>query len=157
MGAGRPPVEMKGRAFGDLTAIDAEQPSPNGGGLQWRFRCSCGRDDFIADGAAVRRGRYKHCDASVHRQRPPPPPKVYKPGWGPRGRLVHDLTGQRFGFLVALSEAPPSRTGTMWLCECSRCPERRQKVISAGSLKNGTTKSCGCLPRGFQAFRAGEG
>lgn len=55
---------------------------------------------------------------------------------------VFDLRGQRFGKLVVLSFAGISRTRSTWLCVCD-CG--RQKVISAGTLKRGNTRSCGCL------------
>jgi len=34
----------------------------------------------------------------------------------------------------------------MWLCECS-CPEHNQVVVYGYNLKNGHTKSCGCLQK----------
>jgi len=59
-----------------------------------------------------------------------------------------DLTGQVFGRLTVLSRAGHIYgTHTAWLCECS-CPAKTQKVITAQSLRNGRSKSCGCLARG---------
>lgn len=58
-----------------------------------------------------------------------------------------DLTGQRFGKLYVISQAPSHYTPknkpiTMWLC---RCDCGNEKIISGQALKKGMTKSCGCL------------
>lgn len=56
-----------------------------------------------------------------------------------------DLTGKSFGRLVVLKRAlDDKRIGTFWLCQCS-CGNR--KNIRGGDLKNGRTRSCGCLLR----------
>lgn len=54
-----------------------------------------------------------------------------------------DLTGQRFGRLVALrrSENTPNNRVT-WLC---RCDCGTEKIVAAYRLRDDTTKSCGCL------------
>lgn len=64
-----------------------------------------------------------------------------------RGRKVDDLTGTRFGRLVVLerSEDKMYSCGTkeaQWLCICD-CG--KQTIVSRSNLKNGSTKSCGCL------------
>ena len=62
-----------------------------------------------------------------------------------------DLTGQRFGALVALSKADSRKGKTYWLCQCD-CGN--QKEIQTGHLTSGVTTSCGCLksiPRKIQA------
>lgn len=54
-----------------------------------------------------------------------------------------DVTGQRFGRLVALEWAGKGRRGeTLWLCQCD-CGET--KAIALRRLRQGTTASCGCL------------
>ena len=52
-----------------------------------------------------------------------------------------DLTGQRFGSLVALEKAPSQNHHTYWLCQCD-CGN--QKIIQTSHLTSGVTKSCGC-------------
>jgi hypothetical protein len=49
-----------------------------------------------------------------------------------------DITGQRFGRLVAVAYEKPSR----WLCHCD-CG--RETIVQQCSLRNNVTKSCGCL------------
>lgn len=54
-----------------------------------------------------------------------------------------DITGRRFGRLVALARVENASDGRpQWLCLCD-CG--KQKVVRSGSLKQGHTKSCGCL------------
>lgn len=51
-----------------------------------------------------------------------------------------DITGHRFGRLVAVSFVPKQG----WLCHCD-CGHKA--VIQRTNLKNGVTQSCGCLHR----------
>jgi hypothetical protein len=54
-----------------------------------------------------------------------------------------DLTGQKFDRLTVICRASNNRHGcTMWLCKCDCGIE---KIILGNSLRNGRTKSCGCL------------
>ncbi len=52
-----------------------------------------------------------------------------------------DLTGQRFGRLVA-TEAVPTERGRHWRCVCD-CGSLH--VVKTNQLTSGKTKSCGCL------------
>lgn len=62
-------------------------------------------------------------------------------------RRVIDIAGQRFGRLVAIAptemRAPATKT-KMWRCVCD-CGQ--EKLISLAHLRQGRTKSCGCLDR----------
>lgn len=60
------------------------------------------------------------------------------------GRKLIDLTGNRFGRLVVVERGRHGRGYSYWLCQCDCGIE---KEVSASSLKNGNTKSCGCLNR----------
>lgn len=56
-----------------------------------------------------------------------------------------DLTGQRYGKLVVLRPVGKNKFGgSMWLC---RCDCGTEKAVSLNALRNGYTKSCGCLER----------
>ena len=55
-----------------------------------------------------------------------------------------DLTGQRFGRLVAISKASSRSGKTYWLCQCD-CGN--QKEIQTSHLTDGRTLSCGCLQK----------
>ena len=54
-----------------------------------------------------------------------------------------DLTGQRFGKLKAIKDVGKSSDGRrLWLCKCD-CG--REHITTGKLLKDGHTKSCGCL------------
>lgn len=60
-------------------------------------------------------------------------------------RKAEDLTGQRYGRLVAVSRDNTTRQHeTMWdcLCDCGGV-----KSVRRSALKTGHTKSCGCYER----------
>jgi hypothetical protein len=80
------------------------------------------------------------------------------------GRFV-DLTGQHFGRLTVIERAgsyrPHGKYGNhsepLWRCLCD--PERggcgKETFVIAHNLKNGSTKSCGCLGAELAAERLG--
>lgn len=81
---------------------------------------------------------------TVHRK--PQPHGMTRAAAGHRHQ-VRDLTGQRFGRLVALRYAGPSRYakgGAEWECRCD-CGNLAR--VPSTSLTNGRTRSCGCLRR----------
>jgi hypothetical protein len=57
-------------------------------------------------------------------------------------RPFEDITGQTFGRLTVIERQPSPGRRTMWLCRCSCGGEHR---TTAGNLRWGKTKSCGCL------------
>lgn len=56
---------------------------------------------------------------------------------------MKDLTGQRFGRLVAVKALPPATGRRNYRWEC-RCDCGNIHVVAGGSLTSGRTKSCGC-------------
>ncbi len=53
-----------------------------------------------------------------------------------------DLTGQRFGRWLVISQTPyRSSKSVMWLCRCDCGTER---LVNGANLRKGITKSCGC-------------
>lgn len=60
------------------------------------------------------------------------------------GKFI-DITGQRFGRLKVIELVSKNNRGqTRWLCECI-C--KNERIVQGSNLKNGNTKSCGCLPK----------
>ena len=57
-----------------------------------------------------------------------------------------DLTGKRFGRLTVIRKAEDFSNGNhthhKWVCKCD-CG--KEKIVSGESLRNGSSKSCGCL------------
>lgn len=62
-----------------------------------------------------------------------------------------DLTGQRFGRLIAKSPVDVRNGHAFWVCECE-CGN--EIVTSANSLRRGRTQSCGCIRREKAAEQA---
>lgn len=78
-------------------------------------------------------------------------------GWNDVGKFI-DLTGKRFGRLVAISLANKINYRYMWNCECD-CGNK--VIVGRTELRTGDTKSCGCLhleivrkEKGLSAFNA---
>lgn len=63
-----------------------------------------------------------------------------------------DITGQRFGRLVALK--PRRKTIVLWLCQCD-CG--KQRLILPTHLHSGHTRSCNCINREGTSDRNREG
>ena len=61
-----------------------------------------------------------------------------------------DLTGQRFTMLTVIERIKKLNKNTRWLCKCD-CGNFVE--VSGCHLKNGHTKSCGCLRREITASR----
>lgn len=58
-------------------------------------------------------------------------------------KVREDLTGQRFGRLVALRyDHTNKNNNAVWECQCD-CGQKR--LVMTASLKSGNTMSCGCL------------
>ena len=66
------------------------------------------------------------------------------------GKRIHNLTGRKFGYLLAVKEAEPyinvtsCRKERQWHCLCA-CGN--DKIIRQNSLLAGKTRSCGCLAK----------
>jgi hypothetical protein len=58
-----------------------------------------------------------------------------------------DLSGQRFGRLIALSSfQKPNNNRYFWNCKCD-CGET--VIVASHHLRSGATKSCGCIKKEF--------
>ena len=70
------------------------------------------------------------------------------------GRNIVDLTGKVFGLLTVIELDPDREIGKplRWRCRCE-CGSTHFKALG-GSLKHGTTISCGCYRRGDPAINA---
>ena len=54
-----------------------------------------------------------------------------------------DLAGKKFGRWTVIKKGYPSKNGnTRWLCKCDCGTE---KIVFGINLRQGRTKSCGCL------------
>ena len=60
------------------------------------------------------------------------------------GRNVIDITGHRYGRLVAIEERYRIGHRSYWLCQCD-CGNTA--IIAKSDMRHGYTRSCGCLRR----------
>lgn len=117
------PVDIRGQVFGELTAIEPTGRR-QGGRIVWRCRCSCGAEVF-APAKELRSGNTKSC--------------------GHLKKQINDLTGQRFGKLVAEYDTGKRyQHNVVWHC---RCDCGNEVDVMGRSLTSGNTRSCGCLNR----------
>ena len=77
------------------------------------------------------------------------PARVYSPGPAsslrestPTGGRRVDITGDRFGRLVAISYVGYLKKQSWWKC---RCDCGKEKMVSLTLLRRGASQSCGCL------------
>ncbi len=115
--------DLTGERFGKLTVIG---PAEKEGSKRsyWRCKCDCG-NETLAEYSSLINGHTKSCGCA-------------------RGRKSEDISGMRFGRLVAIRPAPDEIqiSKQMWECQCdcgNICLRTKR------NLKSGKTKSCGCL------------
>ena len=114
-----------GFRMGNLTVVSSTSRRKNGYTI-WRCTCDCG-GAIELDTRTLQRGTVQDC------------------GCQPKVKLgQRDVTGQRFGRLVAI-EATQLRNisgATVWRCQCD-CGN--EVLTSLPQLRQGYKKSCGCL------------
>lgn len=67
-----------------------------------------------------------------------------------RNSLTEDLTGKQFGRLTVLGFSHRTSKHSFWKCKCI-CG--KETIVRGSHLKNGETKSCGCLIKDSVAIR----
>lgn len=94
---------------------------------RWKCRCDCGKERDVSD-RGLRYGSSLSCGC-LRKER------AYEAN-------VHDLTGQRFGKLLVISnEKTNGSAGCRWKC---RCDCGKEAVFSGTLLMTGKRSSCGC-------------
>lgn len=114
---------LAGKTFGKLLVISrAENISPH---TAWNCTCSCGGKITVRS-QSLKRGQTKSCGCLR----------------AEFSYVAEDLTGQIFGRLTAVERTGTRSTYAIWRCQCS-CGN--VVVRQSNHLKNGSTKSCGCI------------
>lgn len=116
-------VDLTGQHFGRLIVLG--DPKKGKRGTLWKCQCDCGNICYKVS-ADLTRGCTKSCGclkAELH-------------------STMNDLTGEQFGELTALYTDKVDNWGQrIWHCKCS-CG--KEVDVSAGNLRKGWTRSCGC-------------
>lgn len=111
-------IDLKGKQFGEITVLEKDvELSKEKKRVYWKCQCSCGRIKSVrGDGLK----NIKTC-----------------------GECKKDLTGQRFGRLIALEKGKKDKASHQyWICKCD-CGNIVE--INSDNLRRGLTQSCGCL------------
>lgn len=115
--------DLTGQRFGKLVALKPTDLRKNGQVI-WECRCDCGNTVFKTTLELTRRS-LPSC------------------GCVQQGKRRFDLTGQRFGKLLALRPTGELKWGSeVWEC---RCDCGKLTTVVKGNLISGCTQSCGCL------------
>ena len=120
-------VNILGHVYGRLTVLSEHPVRSASGQIRYFCRCECGVER-VAVGSDLRSGHTKSCGCHSRDQ---------------AKKLCDDLTGSRFGRLIVVSRSGADKLGrAQWLCHC----DCGGSTSSMGfSLRNGNTKSCGCI------------
>ena len=124
--------DLTGQRFGKLTVIDRSE-NDNWGKSRWLCACDCGGRKVV-NSRELNRGDTTSCGCNYF-----------------ESNCANNLVGQRFGLLTVLRRGETQRTAVVWECVCD-CGN--QLSVLAGSLRQGLTKSCGCLRKKIAAERA---
>ena len=120
-------LDLTGKTFGRWTVLSRGDPPVSDKKIMWHCRCICGAERDLPSVSLVH-GWSKSCGCLAEEAR--------------HNRSI-DLTGQKFNRLTVLHRDETSSTAhSKWVCLCD-CGKTCS--VAGGNLKNGHTKSCGCL------------
>lgn len=113
--------DLVGQQFGRLTVVERRGEV---GTTYWTCRCECGGSATVRAGN-LKSGQVKSCGC-LHRDTV----------------TVADMTGKRFGRLVATGRAGSAAGKALWTfqCDCGRVVD-----LPGSRVRAGGAKSCGCL------------
>lgn len=119
-----------GNCYGKLTVIEYAGKNKDHRTL-WKCKCACG-NECVVSGKNLRNGNTKSCGCI----------KLYE-------RDCIDMLGMKFGKLLVIEKIDERKYSgknntpcIQWRCKCD-CG--RETIVTGKCLRNGSTKSCGCL------------
>ena len=115
--------DLTNQCFGRLTAMEPIRKEKRKGYI-WKCKCSCGGNKEVP-ASYLLNGHTKSCGCI----------KL-------ENKKKQDISGKRWGRLVAVQFMYVENTKSYWLFQCD-CGN--QKVIAASDVKHSGTRSCGCL------------
>ena len=117
-------IDLIGKTFGKLTIIERDH-TDNGGKIYYKCKCECGNEIIVFKKRLISKEK-QDCGCSTINY-----------------NNIKDITGQRYGKLVALYPTGTNERRAMkWMfqCDCGKTKE-----IEGNSVTRGNTLSCGCL------------
>jgi hypothetical protein len=132
-------VDLTGQKFGKLTVLGRDMVTPlktQPANPKWKCLCDCGK--VVLRSAAITKCKASSCGCGFSGEKP---------------YLVRDLSGIRFGSLVA-KHFRMENNKTKWFCVCD-CGSSKWVAMTALVHCGGKTKtrSCGCLARNLASKR----
>lgn len=122
-----------GRRYGRLVVVGLSERTNKRRMAYWVCQCDCGNIK-IARGVDLRSGGTKSCGCLREENG--------KRLGSHKTHAHYDMVGERYGMLTVLWKGGTSTTGTKWVCKCD-CGNYVE--VRGNSLRNGNTKSCGCM------------
>ena len=128
-------IDLTGQDFGYWHVLYRAQ-NDKGGKARWHCRCTaCGTEKDV-QGTHLRAGKSTNCGCIRMKKM--------------QAAITKDETGKTYGFLKVIRKATEEekprtdRAGVYWVCNCTNCG-RENVIIFGDYLRNGDTKSCGCI------------
>ena len=125
-------IDLTGLKFNYLTVIERIYDKTDKKTVKWKCLCECG-NECIVRGSNLKNGHTKSCGCYIS--------TINKINAKKR---QDDLTDKIFGSLQVLCKAKNKNGNTYWKCKC-KCGNEIE--VLSYNLKNGNTKSCGCLQK----------
>lgn len=119
-------IELKGKRYGRLTVI--KYLYSKSGAAYWLCKCDC-ENETTATTYILNRGSKQSCGC-------------LRKEISSKPKLIINLIGQTFNRLTVIEKAERTNNPTKWICKCA-CGNT--VVVYGHFLKNGSTKSCGCI------------
>lgn len=117
--------DISGNTYGILTAIKSLDIR-KGGSILWLFSCECGNSKELTV-SQITSGHFASCGCMHYKGTP------------------LDLSGKRFGRLVAIEPVDKNKAGQyIWSCHCD-CGNIHN--VAGTQLVEGKSKSCGCYAK----------
>lgn len=120
-------LDLTNKVFGELTVIK-KSDTKKSNRLTWVCKCSCGKETIVITNHLTS-GHTRSCGC------------LQKQACGKMNPAI-DITGERFGKLIALEKVQSKNNQTFWKCKCD-CGNICE--VRTNSLKTGHTTSCGCI------------
>lgn len=124
--------DLTGKRFGRLTVIGLAEGKWKK--TKWLCKCDCGNEKTV-QGVHLTTGHTQSCGCYARECTSKRKKGVYS---------IEDITGERYGKLTVIgySHSSKDRKRTYWKC---RCDCGNEIVTRLDALREGRTKSCGCI------------